>query len=430
MPEICTHIYFARLVLDKVKIPYDLHYFIQGTVAPDSFIYENPEIFHKYHFVNNDLEFDLEFFLRTVGEYCKTSDSYLKSFIDGYYTHLWLDDYVRKNADKLEIINLGNMARLKLKDLFKINIRWYDFNDISSLLEGIVEKPIIALSLPGLEFISFDAIKHLLQQQVEVLKETLNVSTELVVIPRDKYNRFMSDAADKLAGFLNCVSKENLIDKVKALALAKIKEIEKLPDIAKDSNEKDLKKYKYPFERDLESYKRKLPDLERALIKANKVLEIGAGKGIAASQIKELYGCDIYATGITEIENFPVPFTIAVASNLPFSDETFDLVISVQAISWEADQIKALKEVIRVLKPGGMALLFLTTFSYSMEHRWGKSFWIEAEIDPQDYKKYEFSPDIKINGCKIETFEVPMKHPFKEHKFAYYVKITKEDRNI
>ena len=52
-----------------------------------------------------------------------------------------------------------------------------------------------------------------------------------------------------------------------------------------------------------------------------------------------------------------ISFSIADAENLPFADDTFDSVVDTFSLCVMNDPLKALMEVKRVLKPGGVALL-------------------------------------------------------------------------
>ena len=55
------------------------------------------------------------------------------------------------------------------------------------------------------------------------------------------------------------------------------------------------------------------------------------------------------------------------ASSLPFSDEEFDLVVCQQGSQFFPDQAQAVKEIYRVLKPGGRIVLCLPLYARALD---------------------------------------------------------------
>ena len=55
-------------------------------------------------------------------------------------------------------------------------------------------------------------------------------------------------------------------------------------------------------------------------------------------------------------------FRLADAQNLPFPDESFNRVFSVDTLEWLQDPAKALQEMLRVTRPGGVALVVHSDF--------------------------------------------------------------------
>ena len=100
-----------------------------------------------------------------------------------------------------------------------------------------------------------------------------------------------------------------------------------------------------------------------------KVLEIGCGLGTDGVQFAKA-GADYTGVDLTEAavdlarRNFewrslPGQFRTADAENLDFADETFDLVYSHGVLHHTPDTERAVREVHRVLKPGGRAVVML-----------------------------------------------------------------------
>jgi SAM-dependent methyltransferase len=100
-----------------------------------------------------------------------------------------------------------------------------------------------------------------------------------------------------------------------------------------------------------------------------KVLEIGCGLGTDGAQFAEA-GADYTGVDLTEaavdlarkrFELFDLPGKLqtADAENLDFADESFDLVYSHGVLHHTPETAKAVKEVHRVLRPGGHAVVML-----------------------------------------------------------------------
>jgi ubiquinone/menaquinone biosynthesis C-methylase UbiE len=100
-----------------------------------------------------------------------------------------------------------------------------------------------------------------------------------------------------------------------------------------------------------------------------KVLEIGCGLGTDGAQFAEA-GADYTGVDLTEaavelarrrFELFDLPgtFKTADAENLPFPDESFDLVYSHGVLHHTPETGKAIQEIHRVLRPGGRAVVML-----------------------------------------------------------------------
>lgn len=114
--------------------------------------------------------------------------------------------------------------------------------------------------------------------------------------------------------------------------------------------------------RDLERLNARLADFPEA-----KLLDLGCGAGhasfIAASQVKEVVAYDLSEQMLSVVSDAARARSIAnittqhgYAEVLPFNDGSFDIVISRYSAHHWHDVGKALREVKRVLKPGGMVI--------------------------------------------------------------------------
>ncbi len=97
-----------------------------------------------------------------------------------------------------------------------------------------------------------------------------------------------------------------------------------------------------------------------------KVLDAGCGSGILLNQLYELFkikgfGVDISDVAINsgnKMSNKNIILKKGKLEKLPFKNNFFDVVISFDVLEHIKDKEKVLKELIRVLKPGGKILLY------------------------------------------------------------------------
>lgn len=103
-----------------------------------------------------------------------------------------------------------------------------------------------------------------------------------------------------------------------------------------------------------------------AITPRSKVLEIGCGVGITSCYLAKKVGCSVtsidlngpmvtWARQRAEREGLAdrIAFRVADAQDLPFSDGSFDAVISESVTAFVPDKARAVSECRRVLRPGG-----------------------------------------------------------------------------
>lgn len=129
--------------------------------------------------------------------------------------------------------------------------------------------------------------------------------------------------------------------------------------------------------------------------KGKNVLEIGCGVGTDLSQYAKngakVTGIDLTPRGIAvarkrfRIMGLKGKLLVGDAENLPFKDNSFDIVYSFGVLHHTPNTQKAINEIHRVLKPGGKAIVmlyhkrsfeYLTHFArkFANPSRWGWSF--------------------------------------------------------
>ncbi len=101
-------------------------------------------------------------------------------------------------------------------------------------------------------------------------------------------------------------------------------------------------------------------------VRFNKVLDLGCGTGVILKEISiknssaELFGLDLSENMIAQAAQrlgTTAKLSVGDAENLPYSDDTFDLVCCVESFHHYPNPTKALLEINRVLKKGGLFLL-------------------------------------------------------------------------
>lgn len=102
------------------------------------------------------------------------------------------------------------------------------------------------------------------------------------------------------------------------------------------------------------------------------VLEAGGGIGMYADQIRRRYTphvelFDIEFERIQKAQSDTPHALVAAAEHLPYASNSFDTVISNEVIEHVADDRRSMQEMIRVLKPGGRAVIFCPNRWYPFE---------------------------------------------------------------
>jgi len=173
----------------------------------------------------------------------------------------------------------------------------------------------------------------------------------------------------------------------------------------------------------------------------DRVLDCGCGEGFYLKIISELSRCqlcgfdcdeEVLSRARQELDSFRVQLIQGDIYKLPFHDGEFDKIIFSEVLEHLPDDVKALSEVKRVLKPGGV--LFITVPNSNYPFFWDpinkileivfhihikNGFWAGIwNMHKRLYTKDEITGAIKRAGFKIVYFQslthycIPFNHLF------------------
>ena len=206
MPGVSTHVNFARLILTRIERQYDVSSFVWGTIAPDCFDRKSDESFYNYHFARETSASNLEYFMKVTHISRQSHNISIQSFIDGYYSHLWFDNFTRIHENLLRVTNPSELPQDELNLAMKSNIEQYDLADTATFLEKMGKSPPLRKSIPGLEFVSFECVTRFVSQLTDSSKKVQEISSFPVILARDDYNCFLENAVDEFVNVLQGLS--------------------------------------------------------------------------------------------------------------------------------------------------------------------------------------------------------------------------------
>jgi SAM-dependent methyltransferase len=103
-----------------------------------------------------------------------------------------------------------------------------------------------------------------------------------------------------------------------------------------------------------------------------RVLEFGCGLGLYLQAIKRftprVYGFDIEVERLAHARRNGIDGTVgAVGERLPYADRSFDVVFSNDVLEHVSDDRASAQEIVRVLRPGGRAVIYVPNRRYLFE---------------------------------------------------------------
>jgi len=150
-----------------------------------------------------------------------------------------------------------------------------------------------------------------------------------------------------------------------------------------------------------------------------KILDVGCGTGNFASQVIKFIGAEVWGLDLSEgmLSRCPkherLHFVLGDSENLPFPENTFDAITCTHSFHHYPNQLQAIAEMFRVLRPGGRVHII----DGDPDELWGELFynhfivWLEGPV--RHLKSKEFKKIYEIVGFQnIEAKRHPGLLPF------------------
>lgn len=141
------------------------------------------------------------------------------------------------------------------------------------------------------------------------------------------------------------------------------------------------------------------------------LLDVGCGSGFMLSQLESSFGKTVGIDLAKESIEFGRQFTNAAlmvgdAEAMPFGEGEFDCIVSTDAFEHIPDDKKAIAEVHRVLKKGGVAVLYVPSLCGLLSHTEAAHLYHDDHdnhmVDHRYYTKESLSALVESVGLKVE----------------------------
>jgi SAM-dependent methyltransferase len=119
------------------------------------------------------------------------------------------------------------------------------------------------------------------------------------------------------------------------------------------------------------------------------ILEVGSGRGYLQDIVPDYTGLDISKSVVSRYHK---PFVVASATAMPFPDNSFDAIWTIWVLEHIPEPEAALREMRRVLKPGG--ILFLAP-------AWDCTAWASDGFDVRPYSDFTWRGKLVKAGLPI-----------------------------
>lgn len=193
MPPISTNMHFGKIFIENSEDEIDIPSFIIGIVSPDTI---NEDDFEELHSFDEDGNIDVREFYEQFN--FKKLNIVEKSFVLGYYCHLWFDEYYKFNASKLTIHNNLEWSDNELGAAVKNLLKYYDHKSINNFFEKYVNDIDKFNKKMNSKEINAVDIKKSKEKIQEFLKENIFDIVYPQLIEEDEYMSFIKNGCSKI----------------------------------------------------------------------------------------------------------------------------------------------------------------------------------------------------------------------------------------
>jgi ubiquinone/menaquinone biosynthesis C-methylase UbiE len=157
-----------------------------------------------------------------------------------------------------------------------------------------------------------------------------------------------------------------------------------------------------------------------ALMPGEKILDVGCGSGIWLDRLRQQFGVDGVGVDLSpnslkeavSASSEDIAFIGGDISYLPLQDGFFDVVFSLDVLEHVVEQDRCLREMVRVLKPGGRLLLW--TLNQNQQYTWnwwlgkmGLDIYERVAHDPALFPHVaEVQKELESLGTRVEKLEL------------------------
>jgi len=193
MPPISTNMHFGKIFIENSEDEIDIPSFIIGIFSPDTI---NEDDFEELHSFDEDGNMDVREFYEQFN--LKKLNIVQKSFVLGYYCHLWFDEYYKFNASKLTIHNNLELSDIELGAAVKNILKCYDYKAINNFFEKYtdnIDEFNLKINLKEINGINIKKSKEKIQ---EFLRDKTSDIIYPQLIEEDEYMRFIKNGCSKI----------------------------------------------------------------------------------------------------------------------------------------------------------------------------------------------------------------------------------------
>ncbi len=193
MPPISTNMHFGKLFIENSKIEIHIPSFLVGMISPETI---SEDDFDDFHTLDEDGNIDVRDFYEQFN--LENLDSIQKSFVLGYYCHLWFDEYYKFNASKLTIHNNVDFTDKELGVAVKTILKNYDNKAINNFFEKYTNDIKEFNSEVNLKEIEGICISKSKEKILEFLKDTIPEVIYPKLIEEREYMNFIKNGCSKI----------------------------------------------------------------------------------------------------------------------------------------------------------------------------------------------------------------------------------------